>query len=260
MDRGCMSTTDPLDRITGARETQFAYFDEVLGHPQWTGRKILDFGGNFGNFLRRARGVDQADYWCMEVHEPILKHGRAEFPRAHFVHYNRYSAEYNPSGIRNLPVPDCGVAFDFILAFSVFTHMHRIEVIEFIAALRGMLAPDGIFAFTFTDHRYDRSLSDPRLPAGSDVRKNLLREGKHPPSIIDTLVERAQSASWCVALDGELYLEPGPELCGQNRSGRPWESYCSYFTTETMQSLVPDGILHAPVQPDWQHCCVVRNR
>lgn len=248
------------DRITSTRETQFAYFDEVLGHPQWSGRKILDFGGNFGIFLRRARGVDHDDYWCMDVNRPMLERGRAEFPRAHFVHFDRYSSEYNPGGIPQLPIPDCGVAFDFILAFSVFTHVHPLELVELVTALRRMLAADGVLAFTFADARYDRSLSSPEPPAGSDVRKNLIRFGKHTPREIDALVERAQRVRWCVALDGELYVEPGPELSSQSRPGKPWKSYCSYFTTETMQSLLPDSTIHDPVRPDWQHCCVVRNR
>jgi SAM-dependent methyltransferase len=255
-----MSVPVLLDRITSTRETQFAYFDEVLGHPRWSGRKILDFGGNFGIFLRRARGVEHGDYWCLDVNKSMLERGRAEFPRAHFIHYNRYSAEYNPGGIRRLPVPDVGVKFDFIIAFSVFTHVHRLELIELVAALRLRLVPGGFLAFTFSDARYDRSLSDPELPPGSDVRKNLEREAKHSPREIDVLVERAQRASWCVALDGELYVEPGPELAPQSRLGIPWESYCSYFTTETMQFLVPDATIHEPVKPEWQHCCVVRNR
>jgi hypothetical protein len=97
------------------------------------------------------------------------------------------------------------------------------------------------------------------LPRGSDVRKNLTREPKHTPREIDALVERAGRAGWCLTIDGELHVEPGPELSMQTRTGTPWESYCSYFTTEAMQVLVPDGTIHAPVKPEWQHCCVVRN-
>lgn len=245
--------------LVSSRETQFAYFDEILGHPVWSGKKILDFGGNSGVFLRRARGIDHADYWCMDVHEPALERGRAEFPDAHFVHYDRYSGEYNPDGQRDLPLPDRGERFDFILSFSVFTHVHRTELLELVAALRGMLAPGGVLAFTFCDPRYDRSLSDPALPPGPDTRKNLWRVPIHTKAEIDVLVEVAQTASWCVVLDGELYVEPGDELSPQRRDCTPWESYCSYFTTDMMQALVPDGTIHPPVKPEWQHCVVVRN-
>ena len=30
---------------------QFTYFDKQLGHPDWTGKMVLDFGGNRGSFL-----------------------------------------------------------------------------------------------------------------------------------------------------------------------------------------------------------------
>lgn len=241
------------------RETQFAYFDEILGHPDWRGRKVLDFGGNNAAFLRRAEGIDHGDYWCMDVHQPALEQGRIDFPGAHFVHYDRYSGEYNPDGIVHLPIPDLGTRFDIIIAFSVFTHVHRSELLELVPMLRRMLAPKGALAFTFCDPRYDRSLSDPALPPGPDTRKNLSRVPKHSASEIDTLVEIARGASWSVVLDGELHVEPGEELSPQQRRCTPWESYCSYFTIETMQALVPDGTIHSPVKPEWQHCVVVRN-
>ena len=38
------------ERISG-RTSQFRYFDEQLGRPGWTGKKVLDFGGNTGGFL-----------------------------------------------------------------------------------------------------------------------------------------------------------------------------------------------------------------
>ncbi|HKO58189.1 MAG TPA: hypothetical protein VJ276_20140, partial [Thermoanaerobaculia bacterium] len=97
------------------RVNQFGYFDEVLGHPRWQGRKILDFGGNIGNFLVGVNGhVRHEDYWCMEVHPEVVEEGRRKYPSAHFVHFNRYSSEFNPDGIRNLPVPDDGIRFDLI--------------------------------------------------------------------------------------------------------------------------------------------------
>jgi len=244
------------------RCTQFDYFDEVLGHPSWKGRKVLDFGGNAGNFLLGSGdAVDHEDYWCMDVLRPALDHGRQRFPRAHFVHFDRYSSEYNPGGVRGLPIPDCGVAFDVIVAFSVFTHNDRSEMLELLGSLRRMLAPGGKLAFTFCDARYDRSLSDPSLPPGSDVRKNLTwQQVRNTAEDIDRLVERAMRARWCVVIDEEVYCEPGDELSHQVRQGKPGESYCSYYTTDYMQSLLPDAAIVAPVPPEWQHCCVLSAR
>ncbi|HEY3579809.1 MAG TPA: class I SAM-dependent methyltransferase, partial [Pyrinomonadaceae bacterium] len=148
--------------LVSTRNTQFPYFDQLLGRPTWRGRKILDFGGNIGTFLESAGdNVDHADYWCIDLNPAVIAQGRALYPRAHFVHFNRYSPQYNPRGVRHHPIPDCGVKFDFILAFSVFTHVDQTEMLELIGSLRRMWSGDGVLAFTFLDPQYDRSLSDP---------------------------------------------------------------------------------------------------
>src|SRR5215213_8236374 len=136
--------------LVSTRQTQFDYFDKALGHPVWRGRKILDFGGNVGTFLASAGDrLDHENYWCIDINRAVVEQGRLTYPRAHFVHFNRYSSQYNPHGIRNLAIPDCGgVKFDFILAFSVFTHVDVNEMVETVSALRRMLARDGVLAFT----------------------------------------------------------------------------------------------------------------
>jgi len=246
--------------LISTRVTQFSYFDQVLGHPAWKGSKVLDFGGNVGNFLLGAGdNVNHDDYWCIDLNMTVIEQGRRKFPNAHFVHYNRYNSQFNPHGIRYLQVPDCGVSFDIILAFSVFTHIDHVEMVELVEMLRRMLTPTGVLAFTFCDARYDRSLSDPSLPSGSDVRKNLERERVlNSPQDIDIKVEQARESNWCVVIDEEIYLEPGDDLCHQKRVGKPNESYCSYFTVEFIESLFPDAKLFPPVSPEWQHCCVLK--
>lgn len=241
------------------RQTQFDYFNHVLGPTVWKGRKILDFGGNVGGFLVSAGDrVDHTDYWCLDLNQGVIQQGRGTFPRAHFHHYDRYSSQYNPNGVRNLPVPNLGLKFDVILAFSVFTHTHRNEMVELVQQLRSMLTPDGVMAFTFTDPSYDRSLSDPRLPSGTDVRKILeWRQAEKPGLEIDEMVEAARRSNWCMVIDDKLHIEPGNELSHQEHSGRAWESYCSYFTVDYMKSIFPDARVLPPVSPEWQHCCVL---
>jgi SAM-dependent methyltransferase len=248
-------------RAQARRAGQFAYFDRQLDRPAWGGKKVLDFGGNTGNLLSSPDcTIRHEDYYCLDVLRDALEVGRERFPRAHFVHYDRYSSQFNPGGVRHLPVPDCGVRFDFVFAFSVFTHTHPREMVELVGQLRRQLLRGGVLAFTFCDPAYDRSLSDPRLPAGSDVRKNLEQQRrKNTARDIDELVERAGRSRWCVVIDEELYVEPGRELCLQERSGRPGESYCSFFTVDYMRSLFPEATLAPPVSPEWQHCCILRN-
>lgn len=242
------------------RKTQFDYFNQVLAPIAWKSRKILDFGGNIGGFLAGAdERVDHNDYWCLDLNPAVIEQGRAAFPHAHFQHYDRYSSQYNPNGVRNLPVPDLGLSFDIILAFSVFTHTHKNEMVELVGQLQSMLTPQGVLAFTFTDPSYDRSLSDPRLPSGTDVRKILeWRKAEKPGLEIDDMVEAARHSNWCMVIDDKLHLEPGNELSHQEHSGRAWESHNSYFTVDYMKSIFPDAKVLAPVSPEWQHCCVLR--
>jgi SAM-dependent methyltransferase len=238
--------------LVSTRLTQFPYFDEMLDRPVWKGRKILDFGGNVGTFLASAGdNVNHEDYWCIDINPAVVEHGRQAYPRAHFVHFNRYSTQYNPFGKRNQLIPDCGVKFDIILAFSVFTHVDRKEMVELVAALRHMLAPDGVLAFTFFDPRFDRSVSDPKLPRGSTVLGNLGPRGQ---------IEMVKRARWLTVIDDTLYVEPDDALYHQTRKGKPHESYCSFFTTDLVRSLFPDAIIREPVCGEWQHCCIIKNQ
>jgi len=236
--------------LVSTRTTQFPYFDEVLGHPVWKGRRILDFGGNVGTFLASAGDrVDHEHYWCIDLNRAVIEQGKQTYPRAHFVHFNRYSSQYNPHGIRKLPIPNCGgVKFDFILGFSVFTHVDVAEMIELVTALRRMLTPAGVLAFTFYDPHYDRSLSDSHQPPGATVLRYLGRLGQ---------LDIVKCAKWFVTIDDRLYVEPGSLMCHQTREGRALESYCSYFTSEFMKSLFPSATIHQPVSREWQHCCVL---
>ena len=239
--------------LVSTRRTQFPYFDELLERPVWKGRKILDFGGNVGTFLASAGdNVHHKDYWCIDINPAVVAQGRLTYPRAHFVHFNRYSPQYNPHGIRNLPIPDCGgVKFDTILAFSVFTHVDRKEMVESVGALRRMLAPSGVLAFTFFEPRFDRSLADPRLPRGSTVLRNLGPRGQ---------LEMVKRARWITLIDDTLYIEPDDALYHQTRVGKPHESYCSFFTEEFMKSLFPGATIREPVCREWQHCCIIKSQ
>lgn len=238
--------------LVSTRRTQFPYFDELLGHPVWKGRKILDFGGNVGTFLASAGdNVNHEDYWCIDINRAVVEQGRLTYPRAHFVHFNRYSPQYNPYGKRNQPIPDCGVKFDIILAFSVFTHVDKKEMVETVGALRRMLARDGVLAFTFFDPRYDRSLSDPRIPRGSTAIRNLGSRGR---------LEMVKRARWFIVIDDTLYVEPDDALHHQTRVGKPHESFCSFFTADLMKSLFTGTTIRDPVCRELQHCCILRRQ
>jgi SAM-dependent methyltransferase len=231
------------------RQTQFSQ------RPIWKGRKILDFGGNVAGFLVDAGNrVAHDDFWCLDVTRAAIEQGRRKFPQAHFVFYDRYSSYFNPHGTRYLPVPRLGPAFDIIIAFSVFTHTHRNEMLDLVEQLRRLLSPPGLLAFTFSDPSYDRSLSNPTEPQGTGVVKGF------EPQLDDCRTpSRRPHPRWCVEIDGVLNIEPRDQLCQQERQAEPGESYCSYFTVDYMRGLFPNAIVRPPINPEWQHCCILRN-
>ncbi len=239
------------------RETQFNCFDQLLDRPAWKSSTILDFGGNVGGFLVGAGdNVEHDNYWCLDVTHKAIEIGRRHFPRAHFVHYDRYSSYFNPNGVRNLPVPDLGLKFDIVLAFSVFTHTHQKEMLDLVEQLRRMLTPRGVLAFTFSDPRYDRSLADPRQRSGAAVPAMCVRQHAWKPRVGGPAVI-TRLPGWGVEIDGALHIEPGDELCQQQRQGRYGESYCSYFAADYLASLFQGARVMPPVSPDWQHCCTL---
>lgn len=84
---------------------------------------FLDFGGNKGNLLTFAEfTVPPANYTCIDVDSEALEIGQIVGNDSTFIHYNRYSKIYNPSGNLNEPFPDIDKNQDIIFAFSVFTH------------------------------------------------------------------------------------------------------------------------------------------
>jgi len=230
---------------------QFAYFDRQLDRPDWRGRKVLDFGGNEGGLLLDPECVlDPADYYCLDVVPEALEEGRRRFPEAHWMHYDRYNCSFNPQGNPNEPIHDLGVAFDVIVAYSVFTHTTRAEMHDLVAQLRARLAPNGVLAFTFIDpHRNP-------LPDSWNVGALEWRLGRFrmtDPSIdVEGIVKRSEGSEWCALVDGTEFF---PDSDGD---GPPCMSYHVYYTVERMQAEFPDAEIRPPVNGEMQHCCVLR--
>src|SRR6185503_2146761 len=133
--------------------------------------------------------IRHQDYYCLDVIREAIEEGRKTFPDAHFVHYDRYNCSFNPDGVRNLPVPDLGVEFDFILAYSVFTHTTFAEMKELVAQLRQRGAT---LAFTFIDPYWNGNL-----------RWRL--EKHNSRDRVETLLSR--ELQWCSLVNGtDLYV------------------------------------------------------
>lgn len=209
---------------------QFAYFDRQLKAPEWSTMKVLDFGGTDGNLLWNPDcAIAHEDYYCLDVVRDAVDEGRRTFPRAHWIHYDRYNCSFNPGGVVNLPIPGLGPSFDAILAYSVFTHTTREEMHELVGQLLEQLAPDGVLAFTFEDPHLN--LSEP-------------------------LLQRSRGARWCAVVDGQtLSIDDNGHWSGE---AARCMTYDVYYTPEQMQCEFPNATILDPVNDATQHCCVIR--
>jgi methyltransferase family protein len=236
---------------------QFHHFDHQLDHPDWRSKTILDFGGNRGNLLRDGdRGIDHDKYWCIDVSRDAVDQGRGAFPRAHWIFYDRYNFEFNPQGIKELPVPDTGQRFDLILAYSVFTHTSKQEMVDIVGQLRHWLADEGTLAFTFLDPQWHAFDGDPY--PGSNLKWRLEKRREANGDVpIDPLLDKGQDAKWLALVnDDELYLdhEDEPEHADDNR-----RAYITFCRPDYMKSIFPEATILPPARPERHHCCVIKN-
>jgi SAM-dependent methyltransferase len=188
----------------------------------------MDFGGNTGELLMDAGcTIRPENYYCLDVLEEALEAGRKRFPKAHWIHYDRYNCSFNPEGIADLPIPDIGIQFDIILAYSVFTHTTRDEMGDLVAQLRSRLVPGGVLAFTFIDPHWK---SWPATYEGDNLKWRLEKALETNPAVdVSGLLEQSSNADWCALVDGaELYVNSNG--IWDNKAHQSCLSYNVYYT------------------------------
>jgi hypothetical protein len=259
--------------VSGAFD-QYAYFDEQFGHPDWPTKKVLDFGGNAGNILLNPGcRISPENYWSIDVSRDGIGVGRRRHPRAHFILYDRYNFAYNPHGKPDVPIPDPGERFDYIIGHSVITHVSKAETLEFVNRLVGFLTDDGLAAFSFFDPRWapppgagepdgpDWIGWTPEVKPVSNLHERLLaRYSANPEIDIPALLARAARAelTWVTLVnDDELHFDPDDD--GITRD-KPAYDYTTFCTTDYMRRLFPRAQIKDPVAPQPMHCLIVDRR
>lgn len=240
---------------------QFRYFDQQLESPAWSGKRILDFGGNCGSLLRDScANIDHDKYWCIDVSRDAILQGKERFPNAHWIFYDRHNVQFNPKGIRALRIPDLGEQFDFILAYSVFTHTSKAEMIDMVGQLRAFLSDRGVLAFTFLDVRWNAFKGDPY--PGSNLRWRLqVNNAENPGMDVDSLLDKSKGAKWVTLVDRELYVNDEGENEGeteQRANSAKHKAYIVFCDPEHMKTIFPEAEILPPVAPERHHCCVIR--
>lgn len=240
---------------------QFTYFAMQFGERDWGGKYVLDFGGNIGNMLRDPNStIDEERYWCVDVVQESIEAGKAAFPKAHWIFYDRYCFFFNPYGVSQLKLPEVSQQFDYIVAYSVFTNTSRTDMLDLVEQLKACLNDRGALAFTFIDPDY---VSWPGRYDGNNLRWRLEREiflEKEKGNTLDIdvyeLSERARGAPWFVLVNGEdLYLET--EITKNYEPARQ-RTYHTFYSVDYMKSLFPEATILPPVNDEMQHCCVIR--
>lgn len=230
-------------RSQSVKTSQFAYFDQQLDHPDWSGKSVLDFGGNRGNILRDPScRIEPKNYYCLDVIKDAIDEGRSTFPEAHFVHYDRYNCSFNPTGVVDLAIPDFEDKFDIVLAYSVFTHTTLAEMKDLAGQLEAQLAPGGTLAFTFIDPHWNDNLRWrlERTPVAGD-REDLL--------------ERSRGARWCSLVNDELFIESNGRWTNEADACL---TYHVFYTEDFLRELFPQATIRPPVNGEMQHCGVIR--
>lgn len=259
---------------------QFAYFDAQLDHPDWRGKRVLDFGGNVGNFLLHATpDLDPRNYWSIDLSQDGIEEGRRRHPDANFVFYDRYNPQYNPTGKPGLPIPDVGVRFDIIVGYSVATHLRTGEFLGLVDELNALAADGGVIALSFLDPTWyiPEGWSDVAEP-GMTVLEWWIRRVNPSTESVNTLLARATGAArandltWVTVSDvGDLRLDPADDawhvqLPGADagpiirwRAAAPHEQtlYLTLCTPDYMRQLLPDARIRPPVRPSIHHCVVI---
>lgn len=238
---------------------QFKYFDKQLGRPDWKEKRVLDFGGNRGNLLRDSNAsIDQDKYWCIDISRDALVEGKEDFPKAHWIFFNRYNVQFNRNGIRDLKIPDTGERFDFILAYSVFTHTSKAETIDMVGQLLGSLTDRGVLAFTFLDPRWKAFNGDPY--PGSNLKWRLeINKAEHPSMDIDSLVDKSEGAKWLTLVNHKLAVDDEGEYEGEPQQEQSDNrAYIVFCDPEYMKSIFPEAEILPPAAPERHHCCVIR--
>jgi hypothetical protein len=242
---------------------QYQYFDIQLGHPNWNSKKVLDFGGNIGNILTDPNCmINEENYYCLDVSKKAIDSGQQKYPSACFKFYDCYNLSFNPIGVVDLPIPDLGVKFDYILAYSIFTHILEEEMVDKVNQLLSFLSESGILIFTFLDAKYNGSVHYPGFENIQNIEKRLRRLNNG--SINEDLVQKSRGVQSMALVNGTILYTGNENVVELAR--KEGDTLFTYFTPEYLKSIFDCEIVNPPSENysktypgELQHSCIIKN-
>jgi hypothetical protein len=130
---------------------RYPLFEELISEFSLK-NTLLDFGGNQGNLLYFSNGkILENNYTSLDISAEAIATGKGAFPNSRFIFWNRYNEMYNHTGNKNEPLPELPPAFDYIWAYSVFSHMIFEDILECLLWMKNLQPKKAYLSYLCND-------------------------------------------------------------------------------------------------------------
>tara|TARA_Y100000589_G_scaffold217576_1_gene205182 strand:- start:340 stop:1011 length:672 start_codon:yes stop_codon:yes gene_type:complete len=149
----------------------------VQSHGVKSGMDLLDFGcGNGRLAYALSKELDLKSYVGIDIIQELLTYAENKCP-------NNYKFILNNS----LSIPLIDFQFDFVVGFSIFTHLFQAEIMIYSKEIFNLLKPGGKFLYSFLelDHHWNIF----------ELTYNLHKEHSRPYPHLNMFLDRNQIAT-----------------------------------------------------------------
>tara|TARA_B100000212_G_scaffold197795_1_gene149189 strand:- start:82 stop:753 length:672 start_codon:yes stop_codon:yes gene_type:complete len=149
----------------------------VQSHGVKSGMDLLDFGcGNGRLAYALSKELDLKSYVGIDIIKELLTYAENKCP-------NNYKFILNNS----LSIPLIDFQFDFVVGFSIFTHLFQAEIMIYSKEIFNLLKPGGKFLYSFLelDHHWNIF----------ELTYNLHKEHSRPYPHLNMFLDRNQIAT-----------------------------------------------------------------
>ncbi len=165
-----------------------------------SGMEILDFGCGSGRLAHAlAKDVDLKSYVGVDIIPELLTYAEKKCPKSYrFVLNNSLS----------IPLSVSDFKFDYVVGFSIFTHLLQAEIMIYSKEIFNLLKPGGKFLYSFLEieHHWDTF----------EQTYNLHKEHSRPYPHLNMFIDRNQVAIIADKCGFVLEKFIEPQIMGQS--------------------------------------------